>query len=466
MRRFRLSRFAVALATTVAAFGLAKTASAYDALGAPCLKNGDYCVTAPIHFDHTDKLPIEWSFDTGWVPQGSPLEVRVYAGVYAHTHVALFGRLETSWPDALTIKTPGDKEGSVFDYHYGAEFHADGQVTISIAGQTYSWMGSLPFIPKFDLQVQASQGFEAWGFNPGVTIQNSSMPQKLASISVGDIIGGSIPGIDGGFELDVAVDLKATYTTTKIVTDNVDGSGSKGPILKEGGQTSIDYTSGPNVEVDVHPEGTVDYDGTVHIIPAFYVSLLGKKWSIPVADIPIGIPTTSSDWVFDAERVHVPLPDLLLPTTTLDFGEVEVGEKKLLPFSLINAGEGRLAATVSSDDPQFEVFDASLHVDANGQFDSAVRFAPTHGGVMHAKLLVASNDPNAPVQVVELTATGHGLPPAPPDVDVNAAAQDAQETGACACRTAGGESSSPAGAIGMLGVALALALRTKKRAAR
>ena len=75
---------------------LADTASnigAYDSLAAPCKTDSYTCEIAPIAFSRKDALPIEFDFDTGWVPQNSPLQVHLWAGVYANTHVSLTGAL-------------------------------------------------------------------------------------------------------------------------------------------------------------------------------------------------------------------------------------------------------------------------------------------------------------------------------------------------------------------------------------
>jgi MYXO-CTERM domain-containing protein len=439
-------------------------ASAYDSLATACADKPLYCEIAPIKYDKTDALPIQWSFDTGWVPQGSPLQVHIWADVWANTHIALAGSLQSSWPDALSLIAPGKKEGGDFGFHYGADFGAQGKVTISIAGQTYSWTGDLPYVPQFDFEVKADKGFDAWAYAPGVTIANTSMPQKIAQIGLSDIIT-TIPGLDGGFELDVAMELDATYTTDRIVVSTTDGQPvSGGPITAPDGKSFSKYMSGPSMELDVHPEGNVDYDGKLHLIPAFYISVLGKSWSIPVADIPIPFPITSTQWVFDNQRVHVPLPDLVLPKTKIDFGDVDLGQKSLVSFSLWNAGEAKIAAAISSTDAEiFPPWDTQLDVDPTVTVDTAVRFIPQKNGVFSAKLLVASNDPSDPVQIIELTGRGVGrdvpfTPPAGAEVVEN----DAEST--CACRSGGntGGSSGAPFAAALLGLAAVLRRRSKR----
>jgi hypothetical protein len=356
--------------------------------------------------------------------------VRILAGVYANTHVTLAGSLRTTWPEALHLDAPGEAEGSELGFHYGAEFKAQGMVNISILGQTYSWTGNIPFVPLFDFQVQGSQPFEAWAYAPGATLESKTLPQKIAKVGVGNLIGASIPGIDGGFELDVAMELSATYVTERVVVATTDGvTIDGGAITKADGASFTPYVSGPSIDLDVHPEGSVDYDGVLHLIPAFYVSLLGKKFQIPIADIPLAFPITTTSWVFDPERVHVPLPDLSLPKA-IDLGSVEVGTETLVPYSLFNTGEARVQAVISSSEPElFPPYDSSLVIDPSVTMDSAVRFRPDRAGSFTAQLVVASNDPSAPTQIIELTGQAYGGAAAPPP--------STDQDGGCACRMGG-----------------------------
>jgi hypothetical protein len=415
----RFASTLAAAATALATLGLATAASAYDALAKPCKGERLTCGTAPIKFDKRDTLPIEWQFDTGWVPQGSPLEVRITAGVWAHTEVSLAGHLVTSWPTAMTLETPGKPNGGFFEFHYGAEFSAQGKIDIDVAGQHITWTGDLPYVPQFDFEVKDSERFDPWAFEPGIDLDSTTMPQRIATVSIGDLLGGSIPGLDGGFELDVAMELRAHYQTEKInlANDDDDDKPAKGgPISADQSQSKMDYKGGPHLDVVVQPEGKVHYDGTLHLIPAFYISFLGQDFSIPVADIPISFPITDVDWVFDPQTVRVPLPDLYLDEKTIDFGEVELGDEATDEFHAWNAGEALLQADVGTDDTAFSVTEKLLKLDEMQTHAGKVHFAPTEAGVFEAHLTFQSNDPSDPVESIVLHGVGVDHHPAPKPV--------------------------------------------------
>ena len=463
---------ALLLATCSLAAGLllSREASA-DQLAIPCEEDPFYCQFAPISYDMVDALPIEWSFDTGWVPQSSPLQVHIWAGVYANTRVSLKGAYVTTWEaeqaPTLFLSTPGAPNGGMLAFHYGAELGAQAAVHVSVLGQKFDWVGDIPYVPQFDFQVYGKGQFDAWAFPPGVALSGQTQKQTLAQVGIGDIIGGSIPGIDGGFQLDVAMELTATYSTKQIVMVEVENNPvAGGPITSQDGMSHMTYSGGPYTEVDVHPEGTVDYDGTLHLIPAFYVELLGQSWSIPIVDIPISFPITQTEWVFDPVRVHTPLPDLVLPVKELDFGKVEVGQKNLEAFDLTNAGEGKLAVAMAGDSDVFELWDTSLEIKAGQTVQSAFRFVPKQAGEFKATVLVSSNDPDAPLQQVILKGTGVDGPPLIIDTDeppTGSGSEDIEEAAGCACRT-GQDTGSGSSGLALIGLGLvAAALRGRSR---
>jgi len=441
-------------ATLLALLALAipETANA-EIVAVGCDADPDWCKTGALSFARSDSLPIEWQFDTGWVPANSPLQLHLFAGVYATTRVSLKGALETSWPEALILRTPGQPEGGLLGYHYGVELGAKAKIHVTVAGQDYDWTGDVPYIPQIDFQVEGEQVFDAWGFDPGVTLSSKTMPVTIIQVGVGDIVGGSIPGIDGGIEVDLAMELAATYKTERMVIETTDGKlVSGGEITTPDGESSTKYLNGPSIELDVHPEGTVDYDGVIHLIPAFWVELLGKTWNIPIADIPISFPITQTQWVFDKQRVHVPLPDVVLSVEEIDFGDVQVGQKSLTGFGVWNAGEALAKVTFVSSSPDvFPAWDQAADVDSGITFDSAVRFVPTQNGPFEATLYVASNDPSDAVQKIILRGNGFGGPETPATT-IN------QESG-CACRLANQpERNSSSGAVPLIGLVAALSM--------
>jgi MYXO-CTERM domain-containing protein len=461
------------LACSAAFVTLAIVASAEaQILATPCPTDKYRCGKADIRFDQTDAaIPFEFDFDTGWTPANSPLQVRITAGLWAHTRVGLTGTLATSWPDALTIQAFGKPEdGGILGFHYGAEFEAQGRIDISVLGQDITWTGDIPYVPEFDLELQDAKTFGAWAFDPGVSISSETEPQEIASVSISDLLGSSIPGIDGGFELSVAIELQATYVTTQIVVDDVNGQPvTGGAITSEDGATSETYSGGKHVDFEVHPEGTVDYTGVLHLIPSFFISFLGSDFSIPIADIPLSIGLGATEWDFTPETVRVPLPDLRVTEREIDFGDVEVGDTVKKSVHSKDLGEADAHAALwldghgTGEAAAFTLHDDAIDVAPAGDLATEIAFAPEREGTFDVDLTLESNDPDDPVQLVHLHGTAHDPAPVmhmPKPGDDDAAASD--DEGSCGCRAAGDDPSpAPAGALA-IGLVAALAMRRRR----
>jgi len=456
MKRFSSRLGLSAAAALAAAFLVFPRVASADVLATSCEKDPNWCKIGKASFAKSDTLPIEWSFDTGWVPQGSPLQAHIWAGVYATTRVGMAGFLETRWPEALTLRTPGEPGSGLIGFHYGVELGAEAQFHVTIGGIPYDWGPEpIPYVPQIDFQVEGEKPFDAWGFAPGVTLSSKTAQQTIIEVGLSDII--SIPSVlvDGGLKVDLQLELSATYTTERLVVETTDKKPvDGGDITSAEGETTASYTNGPSIDLDVHPEGTVDYDGVIHLIPGMWIELLGQKFDFQIADIPISFPITETKWIFDAQRVHVPLPDVVLPKAEIDFGEVEVGQKSLESYSLWNAGEAPAEITiVSSNAAIFPAWDPSLDIDPGLTKDTAVRFMPNKNGPFSATLFIASNDPNDPVQEIVLKGIGFGGPEDGPT--------DISQDSSCACRTA--EKGAPEPALAFVALAGTTLLLRRRR---
>ena len=471
--------------------GLVSTTALADEVATPCVDtsipdhaNSDTCEAGHIAFSRDAALPAQGGFDTGFVPSGSPLQVHLFAQLYATTHVDMVGQLQASWPaslegnppsPALSLAALGTAQQGHLAIHYGVDIGAEAHLDINVLGDHITWTGPIPFVPQFDFQVDAKNAFDPWAFS-GTAVEGETMQQTLAQVSASDFIGVDIPGLDGGFELDTKIQLSATYKTNRIVVTSVDGVPVEGGvILGETESTLTKYLGGPSVDLVVHPEGEVDYQGTLHLIPAFYIDTIGPDFSIPVADIPIPFSITQDDWVFDAATVHVPLPDIVLegdgqelegepetvPTDPLeiDLGTIAVGEQSSKQIVIRNVGEASLVTGFSLDDSDhFTLQAGTASVAEGGEFDQLVVFTALEAGDFDTTIEIATNDPDEPLRTILVHASATDDGSGPPTID-----EDVVRDDGCGCRVAG-PTDSPFGAFAgiALGVAV-IALRRRPR---
>jgi len=431
--------------------------TAADVIATYCSETDLECTTAPLFYAKTISLPIAFDLDTGWVPQGSSLQVRFYVKVPASTTVELDGSLETTWPEAMTLATPGGTHG-LLKFDYGLEVGAKAKIDTTVLG----WEGDIPFVPQVDWHLKAETQFSPWAFPPNTASAAATSPKvRLFEVNLLNLVGIPSQISQGGLALDLQADLKATYQTDRIRIEPA--SVTETPIESEDGTTTRSFPGGAFVEYDVFPEGHVDYDGTLHLIPSFYVSILTKDYTLPLVDIPVTFDVGKQDFVFDPVRVHVPLPDLEPVAATLDFGDVATGDQKTLQLDLSNVGEAKARATgfLGSSADGFSLPAAEVLIPSLKNSSYAVTFAPNRDGPASAQLTLVTNDPDQRFIKVTLLANGGvigdgGVGSTPPD--------QSGDSGGCGCRTApSGETGSFAWASLVLGLALS---RRRRRRAR
>lgn len=422
------------------------------------------CTTAPLAYDKTIQLPVAFDFDTGWVPNGSPLQVRLYVDLPASTEVKLAGKLDTNWPPAMTLATPGDPESGLLSFDYGVNIGVKAKIDVNIAGVQINWTGNVPYAPQFDFVMKGQTQFDSWAFAPnGATAQASSAQATLLHVNLLSLAG--IPSViaSGGVGLDVQGDLSATYTTDRI---RIEPAGdTESPILSETGSVQRAFAGGPSVDYDVWPEGTVHYQGTLHLIPTLYFKAFGQTKTLPVTNIPIPIQLGDQAFVFDPVRVHVPLPDIPpLRVQTVDFGTVTVGKKMSASVTLRNHGEARARAAGVIPSQYASTFSLplpSVVIDPSQQVPVEIDFTPQKVGEFKTTLTFVTNDPDTRFQHVVLEGEGVDelvLPHLP--VETSNAASN--EPAGCGCRVADPAGSSDSAAAWALLAAAAWVTRRRR----
>lgn len=428
------------------------------------------CMLSPtLMFDKTVAAPFQTHFDTGYVPSGSPLQLQFILDIPAYTRVRMGGRLRSEWPEALTHVAHPVRKTGIIDFDYGIETHINLHIDVSVAGVGYEYYGELFPAQQINFHVKDTKGFDPWGFPPGIMANGYTPEIQLIELSLLSLIG--IPSwlAGGGFKLSVQGELQVLYTNDRIVI-----SKATEPQLTDTQKVKSPWENGAWSEHYVHPEGKVDYTGVIHFIPSLYIEVLGFNFDYDLADIPFSLDLAETPFIFDDQLVHVPLPDVRPPEPAVaDFGQIELGQQKLVQVELPNIGEatGFLAATV--DNPLFEVLQPNAEAQPGEVAKIPVAFAPHEKGYVTGDLVVMTNDPDTPEIHITLNAQGVPIPedPEPEEPDAGVTDKDAGvpnsslpgisgvvQDGSCGCRTAGTSTSSamPFGALGLGMIALRL----------
>lgn len=458
-------------------------------LAEPCAVDGDpwRCMAAgPLLYNKKVQLPIAFDWDTGWIPGGSPVQVRFFVKLPAYTRVSMQGYMAAYWPDPITIQVEGMRKTGVVEFDYGLEVGAKARLDVSVLGQHFGWEGNIPYIPQVDFHVKDAKGFDPWGWAPGATAQGFTKKVTLLELDITDAII-PIPGIGGGIALDVQGELGVNYTNKRIVV-----TPSNDDITGPDQETRHTWEQGAWAEYYIHPEGRLSYTGTLHLIPSLFVEILSKKFSIPLTDFPYSLELANQDWAFDPQLVHVPLPDVRSPDMAAqEAGKVVIGDQGLLSIRVPNVGEAIAHLVPKSSSNAFTVLTNYVDVQPGEEGEILVRFSPSLVGTSSAILEVETNDPDTPMLFIKMTGEGEAAPEEPEeeepeakpdsgkkppkkdagvpdeeeDSDEVATQAVATDSGACGCRAAGAsEAPTSIGFVAPL-FAFAAALRLRRRGA-
>jgi len=446
------------------------------------------CMMAPIAFDHThDLAPWLPDWDTGWIPKDpDELQVRFVLQIPADTEVSMAGQFRATWPAPLTIATPGQRFSGFLGIDYGLIVSGRGKIDIEILGVDIDWEGPLPYVPQIDFHLLAKKQFDAWAFQPNPVSASAFTPAaELFEINILSLAGIPSEIAKGGVALDIKGELQATYHTEKMVIDP-----SVVPITTENGETLHDFLGGPYVEIDVHPEGHIEYDGIIHLLPSFFVEVVGQDFKMPLYDYELDITDLldmdlASEIVFDTIRVHVPLPDIpqFEQPAVVDFGEVMIGSGEKLAVVIPNDGEAKARAVAEIEagmEGSFKMLSGTQTIDPGESEEMVIRFTPQESGKYEAEMTLKTNDPDLPEQTLLLR--GEAVDPEAPDYPnedggtppsgsdggdeepLASSYDDAGQDGGCGCRTAGGrDSPEPVWAAWLGLTALGLARRRSRR---
>ncbi len=415
--------------------------------GGSCPAGARGCARADISYRHRAGIPVEWDIDTGFVPAGSPLQVRFHTVFVGHTDVSLAGVLEGSWPRAMTLRALGNRAGGAIESDFGLVLEARVRVHLDIGIRTFDWEGAIPYIPMVDIRARANRTFDPWAWD-GVSIMGATMRAHIADVPITTAII-PIPGIAGGFSFDAQLELQTNYRSTRI-TFGMDAD----PITAMMERTLAVFTMGSRVTYSPQLEGRIAWTPGVHVYPSFYVTLLGSRFTLALPDLPIRLPAVNNDVRFNPSRATLLLPDVTRIERVRDFGSVTVGTtaRETVPFESVGDVPLWLAPPAMAPTP-FSFPRAEFTVGPHMTGDLPVEFMPTAPGPFEQRVLVQTSDPDSPEVTLVLRGTGvMGVVP-PPDGSIptdgtpgadGAASGDGSRDGGtgsrapgCGCRTAG-----------------------------
>ncbi len=374
--------------------------------------------------------------------------------------------VEASWSEKgfVNLKAVTDQTAQgTMNVHY--TLTPSLEASIYGIGVNYNAAQLINMIPggKFNYDAKASMPMLPWGFAP-TTLKGS--PPALDQSTIFAIpfskLGVDTGIVSGTLSVQAAANPTFTYVTKQVRLDSESVSNADGVAKLAVGDADF-------LELSAQVIGEVQLGGTLDIRPVIKVdSVAGYptfglvKYSFTAVSKAIGgnapVPVT-----FENTTIHVPLPNVKVPTATLTMGSIPGGKSGMKTVTIDSTGELGGKMTFTSSDPQFGVPSGEIPVGAKGKYDLRVTFNPTSDAPASANITVKSNDPDSPEQTFRVAANGASTD-SPGDGHGGANGDGSTESSGCAVASTG--ASTNPNTFAALGLGLGLAAFVRRRRSR
>jgi hypothetical protein len=242
----------------------------------------------------------DFDFDSGWFPPASPVQLRFYAHAADSIEIEMLGDGLYDW-DAETIAFAGDPMAGRFSIDVGLELQAS--VRFDVAGLV--WESDI--LGPWDYAV-TSEAFYTPYLLPGnperpVEVDDQTDGVPVASVPiVPDIIVAS-----GNLDVTVAADVTARLEGLRIEATTI---GDAALVDAEGVPSPLSPSLGADpLPVDGVLVASLQAAPVLIVRPHLVMSILGQDFEIFGIDIPIALPETDEELVFDPEPMLFAAPE-------------------------------------------------------------------------------------------------------------------------------------------------------------
>jgi hypothetical protein len=330
---------------------VAKSADSGDVepfAASPADCNGSFKEDNVTFYASLTALPgLDW--DTGWLPGGSPVQIRLDMGMGADISSSVSGKFEYCWEGGnIAYLATGSAYGHLA-MDFGAEMSAEGRVKIDLGWYDADFTFDIPYTPNFDLRCEDSTPFYSYLLDSSATVRDDIDEQELYSASVA-----GIPSVaDVSVGASAAMSLSGTLRADSIST--FEGNS----ITSEGGSCSVMPDAGGDYST------TLSYDDelTMTVTVTFY------PW------ICAGIDLWIYEWDYCVEVFELPW-DVVSGELPLDFSDPNLDFEASYDLRLSHSWGGTL-------DPNcgFYPSDSNWCVDVSAR--PRTRYGPYYDSATH-----------------------------------------------------------------------------------
>ena len=239
--------------------------------------------------------------DTGWIPGGSPVQMRFFADAANSITIVLPGVAHYDWR-MEELQFEGDAMAGMFEYDVGLEIVASVKVDVDFV----QWQSDL--LGPYDWGIEAITEFTPYLLegNPDrpAIINDKSGALDLVSIPlVPDIV-----VLSGNLDIALFVDIEASLHCNRIEVLGPDGTTTD--FVTEGESRWIDPGDPADPSEDLVLTATaycqLQTQPTLIINPHLVMTVLFNDYDIAGIDIPVDLPVVDDEIAFDSIALSFP----------------------------------------------------------------------------------------------------------------------------------------------------------------
>jgi MYXO-CTERM domain-containing protein len=427
------------------------------------------------------------NIETPWMPATGNVQVKAFiavdpvkdGGPMYTVDMPKGAVVETSWVRGgkATLKlVTGEAGGMVKARH---TLTPTVQLKVSLFGlkQTFNFEATdlVSKIPgsKFNYDAKNETAFSPWGFEGGKNVVEGPKLSEARLFSVGfESFGETISQYIGGtLALSARTAPTFAYKTTQVVL-----AGADKPVTAQGDEMTVTLPDADYYDVNARVDGELTVSGNLEAVPNVNIT---RVYSIGGLDVtlPVGVgaktdyATPAEKISFPSQTVHIPLPNVKVPSQALAMGDTKAGSRTEKTVTVQNTGEMAAEMEFKSENAAFQVPSGKVVVPPKSSFELKVAFVPGATGPASGDVIVTSNDPDSPEQKISISANGTAGTTASGDSsEEDDAAGEKTSGGApaadsgCGCKTTNTSASGMGGSALLFGLAL-LAIRRRKHGA-
>jgi hypothetical protein len=253
----------------------------------------------PMH--HADLVGLQdANFDSGWVPMDSPVQLRLTVHAADSVDIEMPGTATYDWPSE-TLAVSGDVDEGWLSLDVGIQIHAE--VRFDVAG--IQWQSDV--LGPWDYAIVAEASFTPY-LLPGDPQAPVSIADQTDGVTVASVpIVPNIVVASGNLDIDVSADIEADLSGVSVQLATADLNTGQIDAADQAALLPADPGSDPLL-VDGVMIASLQTRPTLIVRPHLVMSILGQDFDIAGIDLPITLPETDGDVVFEPEAMSFAAP--------------------------------------------------------------------------------------------------------------------------------------------------------------